>query len=77
MTFYRNFKEKDDLFIYVCREKLSEFKNTLNGYEKLNNYIIAYEFFDFLKTEKFYKILNMEQYSNSNRSSRIIYYEDC
>lgn len=49
MTFYTNFKEKDDLFIYICREKLSEYKNTLKGYEKLDNYILAYEFFEFFK----------------------------
>lgn len=49
MTFYTNFKEKDDLFIYICREKLLEFKNKLSSYDKIDNYIIAYEFFEFSK----------------------------
>lgn len=52
MFILANFKEKDDLFIYICREKLSLFKQTLKEYDELNNYILAYEFFGFFKEQR-------------------------
>lgn len=60
MTFYTNFKEKDDLFVYICKEELSEFKNTLKVYDKLDKYILAYGFFEFFRErQNFIKSLTL------------------